>query len=210
MIGSASPWAHVTLYYGSFFAARALLGMFGAVIFKGKVVVDVVRGTPGHQELRVRRIGNSPGQENSTYAGSHERFWDLFYNAVSSLRPFTDVRHAAALSPVGGDPVWQIAKRNEVNYDSAAGLSLARLFITTFSANPFRAALPGVLGTQFRIVEALLMVTNDFAHSLGLHTDALDALGAVGSLHDKVRELVFDKRAPGLGRQTRAMKLALT
>src|SRR3990167_6936465 len=34
MTPGAVWWAHVTLYYGSFFAAGALLGMFGARVLK--------------------------------------------------------------------------------------------------------------------------------------------------------------------------------
>lgn len=211
MIRSASPWAHVTLYYGSYYAARALLGMFGSVIFKGKFVIDVGKGAAGSQELRFRRIGNSsPAHERSRYGGSHERFWDLFYKAISSLRPFTAVNLAAALSPVSGNPVWQTEKRNEVNYDPVAGLNLAILFGATFTTNAFRSSLPGVLGTQFHIVEALLTLAYDFAGRFGLQTDALDRLGAVGVLRDKVRMLIYDERAPGLGRQTRSIKLVVT
>ncbi len=198
MTGSASPWAHVTLYYGSFYAARALLGMFGAVVFNNRFVVDVSRGTPGRQELNLR-------QESTTYSGSHQRFWDFFYTSVGSLRPFVAPRFAAVLTPVSGDPVWQIDRRNEVNYDSAVGLNLARDFAQTFSKTAFPGSLPGVLGTQFRVFETLLMLTYSYATEFGLQTDALNGLGTPGSLRDKVRTLVYNERSPALAliRQTR-------
>lgn len=202
MIGSASPWTHVTLYYGSFYAARALLAMFGAAVF-GKSVVDVSIGTPGRQQLSLRRIGPNPGQESTTYSGSHQRFWDFFYNAVSSLRPFVAPEFAAALAPVSGDPVWQIDKRNEINYDSAVGLVLARDFARSFSKTAFPTSLPGALGTQFRVFESLLVLTYSYATSFGLQTDALNGLGVLGSLRDKVRTLVYNEKSPALIRQTR-------
>ena len=46
MIRSCSPWAHVTLYYGTWYASQALLGMFGCVVFN-RYVIDVDRGSPG-------------------------------------------------------------------------------------------------------------------------------------------------------------------
>ena len=82
MVVSSSPWAHVTLYYGHWNAAHALLGMFGCTVFKRKWVMDVHRGTPGQQVLRYRQIGTGAGQQSTRGSGSHEIFWDLFYRAV--------------------------------------------------------------------------------------------------------------------------------
>jgi hypothetical protein len=45
LIPSNAPWAHVTLYYSSFFAANAILGMFGVWIDLRRVI-DVEQGTP--------------------------------------------------------------------------------------------------------------------------------------------------------------------
>jgi hypothetical protein len=181
--------------------------MFGAVVF-GRSVVDVSRGTPGRQELSIRRIGNGPGQEMTTYSGSHQRFWDFFYNAVSTLGPFVAPPLAIALNPISGDPIWQIAKRNEINYDSFAGLALTQDFAKTFSKATFPASLPGVLGTQFHVFEILLELTYSYASSFGLRTDALDGLGAPGGLRDRVKELVYRVKAPGLIAQTK--KAAVT
>src|SRR5262249_41935775 len=46
MLVSSCGWAHVTLYYGSFFAASALLGLFGGFV-DGPTVIDVVTNAPG-------------------------------------------------------------------------------------------------------------------------------------------------------------------
>src|ERR1700735_3516046 len=50
LIPSNAPWAQVTLYYSSFFAANAILGMFGAWIHIRRMV-DVESGTVGSQTL---------------------------------------------------------------------------------------------------------------------------------------------------------------
>jgi hypothetical protein len=66
LVASAAPWAHVTSYYGSFYSAQAILGLFGVTIFNKKVV-DVRRSSLGQQELRVRTIGSGPGMQYSQY-----------------------------------------------------------------------------------------------------------------------------------------------
>jgi hypothetical protein len=207
MIPSSSPWAHVTLYYGSWYASRGLLGMFGCTVFS-QVVVDVGKGSPGQQELRLRRIGARQGQQPTTYAGSHRIFWDLFYTAVQHLVPMVEPRFAAVLSPVSGDRVWQIQHRNEVNYDSCIGCRLAEDFDRSFSRQGFPGCLPGVLSTQFRILETLLELVYSYARQFGLSTDALDGLGRPVSLRDKVRHLIYTDKPPGLVRKTR--KTAVT
>src|SRR5579864_6768929 len=73
-IPSNAAWAHVTLYYSSFFGANAILGMFGAWVHYERLV-DVDLGTPTNQILRVSKPVHSP----SGYKGSHRVFWDLFY-----------------------------------------------------------------------------------------------------------------------------------
>lgn len=201
MIPSASPWAYVTIYYGSWFVSRALLGMFGCAIFK-KYVIDVKRNSPGNQELRLRRIGNQLGQQPTTYNGGHQRYWDLFYKAVATLRPMVPPKFAAILAPVGGDPIWQIDRRNLINYDSWEGLSLSRNFQISFTQATFPGSLPGILGTQFGILEALLELTFAFAKQFCFQTDTLNVLGHTGSLSDSIRSLIYNDDPPGLVRKT--------
>ena len=203
MIPSSSPWAHVTLYYGSWYASRALLGMFGCTVFSSPNVVDVSKGSPGQQELRLRKIGKKPGQQYTTFTGSHRIFWDIFYIAAQALIPMVDPRFAAVLSPIGGDPVWQIQHRNEVNYDSLIGFRLAEDFDRSFSKQGFPGCLPGVLSTQFRILETLLELVYSYANQVGLSTDALDGLGRPAPLRDKVRHLIYTDKPPGLVQKTR-------
>ena len=200
MIRSSSPWAHVTLYYGSWHTARALLGMFGCAVF-GNSVIDVDRGSPGRQELHIWKIG--AGQGRTTYNSSHQRFWDFFYSAVRSLRPLVAPQYAAVLAPIAANPAWQSQRRNEINYDSFVGLDLARDFGNVFSQKTFPASLPGALGTQFGVCESLLTLASSYATDFGLMTDALDSLGQPGRLREKVGELVYGEKPPGLVRRTR-------
>jgi hypothetical protein len=202
MIASASPWAHVTIYYGNWYASRALLGIFGCTIF-GSVVIDVEKSTPGQQVLRLRRIGNSQGQQPTTYRGSHRKYWDLFYKAVKPLRPMVQVHLAPALSPVKGDPVWLIQQRNDINYDSCSALDLAYNFQESFSKNRFPACLPGALYTQFAILESLLELSYSYISLFKLRTDALANIGRHKSLRKSVSKLVYSEKCNGLVRKTK-------
>src|SRR5436853_6669677 len=68
MIPGASSWSFVTLYYSSFYAARAVLGMFGGLVGR-KVIVEVSAGKPGQQELVIKSK-----KKETTYTASHEQF----------------------------------------------------------------------------------------------------------------------------------------
>ncbi len=84
LVPISAPWAQVTLYYSSFYAANAVLGMFGGWIGHSKTgirVVDVERGVAGSQELRIHRKFRSP----SGATGAHRVFWDVFYDATASI-----------------------------------------------------------------------------------------------------------------------------
>lgn len=59
LIPSNAPWAHVTLYYSSFFAANAILGMFGVWVHFERLV-DVDNGVATNQVLRITRRAASP------------------------------------------------------------------------------------------------------------------------------------------------------
>jgi len=201
MMASSSPWAHVTLYYGTWYAARALLGMFGCAVFK-RHAVDVDKGAPGQQTLRLRKIGNKQGQLNTTFSGSHRVFWDFFYRAAGDLGPMVEARLSAVLSPISGDPEWQIQRRNEVNYDSMVGVRLAAEFRKVFCEQTFPGSLPGVMGTQFHVLNSLTELVYDFAAKLGVKTDALDTLGTTSPLRQKVRDLIYAVQMPDLVSKT--------
>lgn len=196
MMPGASSWAHVTLYYSSYFAARALIGMFGGWI-GNRMIIEVAASQPGNQELIINR------KVQSTYSGSHERFWDLFYGATASLVPWVDPKIRVAITPVSSTVTWQSENRNEVNYDSFSAFQLASSFQANFDAATFPASLPGHLSTQFSISEGLLLITSKFVREFGLTTDALDALVPAGPRRAKLERLVFRDRAPSLVNRTK-------
>jgi len=197
LIPSSSPWSHVTMYYGCFFAAKSILGMFGSVIFNN-FVVDVHRSSPSSQELVKRRIGNRVGDVQTTYTGSHKRFWDIFYRAVSPIRPFVVPSVSFAFSPISNNPTWLIDRRNEINYDAYEALHHADIFSTQFSAKSFPASLPGMLGTQYALLESFIEIASTFARQLSLRTDALKSFSSSGSISSIVRDSIFYQKIPSL------------
>lgn len=206
MVPSASHWAYVTLYYGSWYAAHAILAMFGCAKFKN-VVVDVEVGTPEQQRLRQRRFGNKAGQYKLAGNGSHQTFWHLFYDAVTPLTPLVTTNLGIALAPIQNNPVWQTENRNNVNYDTYQGLQLAERFKLSFSQNTFPKSLPGILGTQFGVLERLLEISFQFADQLQISTDALANLAHNHSLRAAVRQMVYTDKPPALIRKTQKSKI---
>jgi hypothetical protein len=201
MISSACPWAHVTLYYGSWHVAHALLGLFGCTIINNRVI-DVDRGLPGNQILRVRRIGGKSGQVNSTYSGSHQRFWDLFYQAFQAIKGVFPPTFQVALSPISSDRLWQIDRRNDINYDSFSGMQLAQDFEQGFTCQTFPGCLPGIMNTQYKIFELLLEMAFYYAQDFGIATDALHGLRSPSPLRIKIKELIYNEKPSGLVNKT--------
>lgn len=194
MTPGAAWWAHVTLYYGSFFAASALLAMFGARVLKGRRI-EVNTGAAGHQALSIL------GGWGSTHTGSHQRFWDIFYSSALALIPVVNPPLRIGLSPVTARATWQTETRNLINYDTHHALQVAEQFEASFDKQQFPGSLPGLVQTQFAVCEALVLIALSFAKDFGLATDALGALGPAGTRRTKLRRLVFDPRPPGLVRK---------
>ena len=193
MVPSASSWAHVTIYYGVFFVAASLLGMFGVWKLNTDRIIDVRVGTPGQQELVFDRF-------SSSFTGSHRAFWDLFYTNVSSLFYSVDPALRFALQPISNNRAWHIQTRNEINYDSFEACRLIGNFQSSFRKSNLRSTLPGTLNTQFRVLEALLGIAVPFAQQFGLQTDALDHVEPSRSRSSKVRNLIMEVNNPSLNR----------
>jgi hypothetical protein len=200
MIPSAASWALVTMYYGSFFAAKAILGMFGNWQLSATRIIDVVQSTPGAQRLSVRRI-------SSSYRGPHQRFWELFYSGVATLLPWVDSSFHYALQPVSGDVAWLIGTRNDVNYDSFLSFASITTFQSAFRRSRFPASLTGSLSTHFSVMDGLVQLTVGFAKQFDLDTDSLNSLAGSGSRPAKVRTLILDQRLPDLRRHVRRRRL---
>jgi hypothetical protein len=198
LVPASVPWAQVTLYYASFFAANAILGMFGGWIghLDGNRVVDVEHGTPGAQELRIHRRLSSPNGA----AGSHRAFWDFFYDATASIAAWAPISLATALNPINGDFAWQISERNGVNYDMFSAWTAAKLFHGTFRASRLES-LSGPLRLQFDASERLIKLALQFAADVGLATKALEGCGQIGTVA-QVRRRLSAQRPPQLVTQS--------
>jgi hypothetical protein len=192
-VPASAPWAQVTLYYSAFFAANALLGMFGGWIGQarhGNYVVEVERGAPGHQQFRIHRGLRSP----SGTCGSHREFWDFFYDSCASLVPWAPPHLGAALQPVNNDFAWQIVNRNEVNYDMFHAWNATTLFHNTFQAARYRRSLSGPLALQLEATERLIRIASHFADTLSVFSFGLAGCGLNGARAQVQRRLV--KQAP--------------
>lgn len=191
LIASASPWSHVTMYYSSFFAASALLGMFGNWNIGRHAIIDVLVSSPGTQRLVVRRY-------TSSYSGPHEFFWDVFYANIAALAPDINPGLRFAISPVSGSVTWQSDTRNDINYDSHMASRSMGSFQGSFIRGRIPSTLPGTLNTQFRVMEGVLQIAISFAKKLKIRTDGLDHLLPAGRRSTKIRQLIFAPSVPAL------------
>jgi hypothetical protein len=189
---SSAHWALVTFYYASFYAAKALLGMFGVWIDERFVVMDVISARPGSQRLQIKK------RTASSRAGSHQRFWDEYYQTTGSLRPWIDPTQHWILDPIRGDPDFLITSRNRVNYDPEAAISESVSLQASFSELSFPHCLSGDLGIQYRVADSLIALDFNLAGSFGLQTEGLSALLPDGRRSTKIRELILANIIPNL------------
>ena len=203
MIASASPWALVTSYYGTFYAAKAILQMFGCVVFY-KEIIDVDKGNIGNQALERRLFGNSNRNISTTFKGSHQRFWDVFYDAVIPLRNLISPKLSPALSPISFSRTWLSDNRNEINYDTCNSLNEVNIFISNFNSGSFPNCLSGSLSTQFRVMELMIEVAFYFSKFFNISTDALNTLQNNNpALSTKIIDFIYKEKTPRLIRKSK-------
>lgn len=200
-IPSNAPWAHVTLYYSSFFGANAILGMFG-VWLDHERLVDVEQGVPNAQILRITKRPRS----FSGYTGSHRVFWDYFYEACNIIAPWVPTEFQSAITPVNGDRIWQITARNDVNYDMHSAFGGAKFFEGSFNPKKLRS-LPGSLGQQMEVTVDMLKLAIFFASYFKVYSFAYEGLGS-GTRAKVFRELVT-KSTPSMVHQSALQELLL-
>lgn len=202
---ASAPWAQVTLYYASFYAANAILGMFGGWIghtADGSRIVDVENGTPGAQELRIYRRLPSP----NVAKGSHRAFWDFFYDSAATISAWAPAHLAAALTPVNGDFAWQIAERNNVNYDMYEAWASSLLLFGGFKPAKLKS-LSGPIKLQLDSTEALIKLALHFAAAMKLSTAALVGCGPTGTTA-QIRKRLASQHPPTLVTQSAFSSLA--
>jgi len=199
LVPVSAPWAHVTLYYASFFAANAILGIFGCWIGqaqRGARVVDVEHGIAGSQELRIHRGLASP----SGVKGSHRAFWDFFYDGTATIAAWAPAALAPALIPVNGDFAWQIAERNNVNYDMFHAGTASGLFYRTFKPSKLKT-LSGPLQLQFETTERLIKLALHFASAASFSTASLSGCGFAGT-RLQIQKRLTSQSPPSVSKQS--------
>lgn len=175
LVPAAAPWCHVTLYYASFFSANAILGMFGGWVGhlkSGPCIVEVDSEVPGAQSFKIHR---GKGLKSPNVArGSHQMFWDWFYDSVGTIAPFVvDKDLKSVLQPVNGDTAWQTSARNAVNYDTFGAWSASMSFHSSFKSTKPRESVKGALAQQLKTTELMLRLALTLATDLGLDASAL-------------------------------------
>jgi hypothetical protein len=199
LVPVSAPWAQVTLYYASFFAANAILGIFGGWFGQtqdGSRVVDVEHGSVGSQRLRIHRRPSSP----SGASGSHRAFWDFFYEGAATIFAWAPADLAPALSPVNGDFAWQIAERNAVNYDMFHAWAASAHFCSTFKPSKLKS-LSGPLQLQLEVTEQMIRLALHFAKAVGLPDVDLSGCGATGT-RQQIQRRLASQAAPSLVTQS--------
>lgn len=208
LVPVSAPWAQVTLYYSSFFAANALLGLFGGWMGNVKVAawaIDVERGVVGSQELKVVRGYKSP----TGARGSHRVFWDYFYaQASANIAPWAPLPLLAALDPVNSDTGWQIKERNDANYDMYHAWASTQLFASTFQPAKL-SSLSGPAALQMEKTAQLIKLALHFANECGLSGGALHGCGVTGTRAQLQKRLVT-KSVPQLVTQSELPALLVT
>jgi hypothetical protein len=168
--------------------------MFGAWVHL-KRLVDVDHGGPNNQVLRITRNVSSP----SGYRGSHQVFWDLFYDGYNAISPWVPIELQSTTGPVNNDRIWQITARNEVNYDMSSAFDGAKLLGSSFNPNKLRS-LRGSLGQQLEVTEAMLKLALYFANDFGVGSFAYEGLGT--GTRVKVLRALVTKVPPRLATQS--------
>jgi len=199
LVPASAPWAQVTLYYASFYAANAILGMFGGWIGHSKDgvrIVDIEHGAEGTQQLRIHRSPKSPRGVN----GSHQMFWDFFYFSAASISGWAPAGLKSALIPVNGDFKWQIVERNGVNYDMYLAWDAAMRLNRTFKPHRLNS-LNGPLQQQLETTETLIKLALHFGVKLKLSTTGLEGCGHVGPA-SRIRRRLGAQRPPQIVMQS--------
>jgi hypothetical protein len=163
---SSSSWCVVGLYYSSWYAAQAILGMLGCWMGKPKRWIDVVDANPGKQRLQLHR---SPYATH--VAGSHRILWHAYYSAVAPLTTWFSPAAALAVTPVSSNKEWFIDLRNKVNYLPSEAFGLMRDFNSNFDRSAIPSCFPGELNSAYQVARSFLSMLSELAAHTGIDTD---------------------------------------
>jgi hypothetical protein len=192
---SSTFWAHVSLYYSSWFTAHAIVGMFGCWVGPRRknnlVVIEAAVHAPGSQQLNVAK--NHPLSLQNT--GSHQRFWDAYYQAMTQVVMWTEPELQLAVIPILNSPIWAIEQRNTINYQTETAFDIVSHFKANFRKKTFPNCLYGETRTQYELSKSLLLFASARAKEFRLKTDVFQSFGTRA---EAIEKLVFKARRPSL------------
>ncbi len=191
MRAASSYWTLVGLYYSAFFAAKAVLGMFGCWMGNPKMWVEAVDTNPGKQSLAYRRVKHP----ESRRGGSHQATWRAYYVAMVPLNSWVPSSFSLAVHPVHASKTWFIDTRNEFNYHPSSAVRLGDDFAMSFDPSDLPNCLPGSLNTAFNVSSTMLKFARHVATQFSLSTDVF---GGYPSRADGFRALVTAPQDPAL------------
>jgi hypothetical protein len=168
---SSAPWGHTTLYYASFYAATAAMAALGAWVHP-KRMIHVAKRNAGVQELEV--LGAKATGGMSTFNGSHESTWDLFYQGFQPLKQTIPNEFQAAITPVHQLSNWQPRARNKATYQAEEWSEHWSLFEDNFDPAKFPGCLAGDLSTQYQVTRCTVGLAFHISRLTRLSTDGLD------------------------------------
>jgi len=197
-------WAHVSLYYSSWYAAGCALGMFGCHVLgrrgKFRIVIEAKTHAPGQQEFLVEKY------YSTMYSGGHQMFWDAYYRAMKNAIHWTEARLQLAVTPISNNNIWPIDRRNSVNYHSLEAFKLMRDYTTNFDEKRFPDSLQGDIVTQFNLSRALLLFCATRAKEFGLNTDTYADFSSRASA---IRRLIYRTVPPKLSKYSEESSLTI-
>jgi hypothetical protein len=162
-------WASTGLYYSCFFAARAVLGLFGCWFGSAKSWVDVSDSTPGSLKLGYHKTHYN----KSLNGGSHQIFWHAYYAAAPGIANWVGPSAAAALVPVNAQESWLIDNRNYVNYRSLDAFALADNYIASYDATKIPGCLPAPILPMLTVSRAFFSLLQELLTQVNLATDVI-------------------------------------
>ena len=190
---SSAFWAHVSLYYSSWFAANAILGMFGCWVLgprkQFRIVIEAAVHAPGHQQFNVEK------NYSTQYSGSHQMFWDAYYRAMTHVVLWTNPSLHLAVTPINNSNIWPIQRRNNINYRTPVAFDLMDHYTANFKQNDFPNSLHGEIVTQFELTKTLLILASERAVEFKLKTDVFQNFS---SRSDAIKRLIYRARPANL------------
>jgi len=165
-----------------------------------RIVIEVQQQSPGSQEFAVEK------NYSSFYTGSHQFFWDAYYNAMKPVVVWTAPALHLAVTPVSNNPTWAIDRRNIINYQSLQAFKLIDDHITKFDAGRFPASLQGDVATQFQLAKAMLLFSAERAVEFGLKTDVYQKFR---SRSEAIKGLIYKAAPPNLSKHSEESHLTI-